>query len=80
MSDELTTLEQLEEIDRNARAYGWEIGNGHPLAERIEELSDDNPFLDKKWREKMMKVIESHPKIIATEPAIESEIGTVNGW
>lgn len=41
-----------EEIDRNARAYGFEIGRGHPLAEKLEKTSPDNPFLDKNWRAK----------------------------
>jgi len=43
----------LGEIDRNARAYGWEIGHGHPLAEQIESTSDDNPFLNPDWRDQI---------------------------
>lgn len=40
----------LEDIDRAARAYGWEIGRGKNLAEVV-ELSDDNPFKNSNWRE-----------------------------
>lgn len=40
----------LEEIDRNARAYGWEIGHGHPLADVIESTDATNPFLTREWR------------------------------
>lgn len=43
----------LVEIDRNARAYGWEVGNGHPLARKIVETSPDNPFTDKNWQSKI---------------------------
>lgn len=42
-----------EEIDRCARAYGFEIGRGHPLTEVITELSEDNPFINKNWRNKI---------------------------
>lgn len=90
MGDQLSSTDFTgdDEIDRNARAYGWEIGKGHPLVEQIEKMQPDNPFLNKNWRENLvMKVIPSHPKIIATEPAtkgtirltIESEIGVVHG-
>lgn len=41
---------EREEVDRNARAYGWEIGRGHPLVEQIESTSEDNPFLSPDWR------------------------------
>lgn len=43
---------RLEEIDRNARAYGWAVGRGQPLAEQIES-GDDNPFHDPDWRERI---------------------------
>lgn len=47
------TREQLDELDRNARAYGFEIGRGHELVEviDIDQLSEDNPFLDKNWKQ-----------------------------
>lgn len=45
----------LEELDRNARAYGFEIGRGHPLLEKLTHISDDNPFMDKDWRSKIIK-------------------------
>lgn len=44
----------IEEIDRNARAYGWEIGRGHPLHSTIKVNSPDNPFLDSDWRSKIL--------------------------
>jgi hypothetical protein len=50
------TQEQLNEIDRNARAYGFEIGRGHPFVETLNELSDDNPFLDVNWRSTVEQV------------------------
>lgn len=40
-----------EEIDRNARAYGFEVGKGHPLTEVIEQTSPDNPFMNPDWRQ-----------------------------
>lgn len=40
-----------EELDRNARGYGFEVGRGHALTADIETLSDDNPFVNKNWRD-----------------------------
>lgn len=40
----------LDEMDRNARAYGWEIGQGREIATDV-EFSDDNPFKDPNWRD-----------------------------
>ena len=34
--------------DRNARAYGWEVGRGQPIGAVIQS-SPDNPFLDPDW-------------------------------
>jgi hypothetical protein len=45
----------LEELDRNARAYGWEVGRGHPLTEKLTVTSPDNPFMDRNWRDKVEK-------------------------
>lgn len=42
--------ESVSEIDRCARAYGWEVGRG----ERIEEVITThpvNPFMNPNWRE-----------------------------
>ena len=39
----------MDEADRNARAYGWEIGHGKPMAPVI-DYSPDNPFLKSDWR------------------------------
>lgn len=41
--------ENMAEIDRNARAYGWEIGHGEDLAEVV-DATDGNPFLNREWR------------------------------
>lgn len=45
----------FEELDRNARAYGFEVGRGHPLTEKLEYLSPDNPFMDREWRSRIIK-------------------------
>lgn len=41
-----------EEVDRNARAYGWEVGKHGKLVE-ITSLSPENPFADPNWRDKV---------------------------
>lgn len=41
---------ELIELDRQARAYGWEIGHGQPLGKEI-NTSEDNPFMDPNWRD-----------------------------
>ncbi len=41
-----------EEIDRCARAYGWEVGRGKPM-DKVIETSPDNPFMDIHWRTQM---------------------------
>lgn len=43
----LVTL--IEEIHRNAAAYGWEIAQGAPWTQEQMPLSDDNPFADVNW-------------------------------
>lgn len=40
-----------EEADRNARAYGYEIGKGRPLVAILGEISEDNPFINPDWRD-----------------------------
>jgi len=45
--------DHLEEMDRNARAYGWEVGHGQTLASRIEHISEENPFQDPEWRHRV---------------------------
>jgi len=42
----------LLEMDRMARAYGFEIGRGQRLTESV-QTQGDNPFLDPNWREKI---------------------------
>ena len=44
-------FEELGELDRNARAYGFEIGRGKKM-EDVVSSSDDNPFLHKDWAER----------------------------
>lgn len=44
------TPQEVEEIDRNARAYGWSVGMGAPMAATIHD-NTDNPFLDPRWRD-----------------------------
>lgn len=47
----LSMSENLE-ADRNARAYGFEIGRGQPLGETV-VASGDNPFNDPDWRDRV---------------------------
>lgn len=49
--DKLSPL--FDEMDRNARAFGWEIGRGHPLTDLVMECSPENPFLDPEWKSKI---------------------------
>lgn len=49
--DRALIQKELDEIDRNARAYGYDVGRGHPLTKEIAEVSEDNPFLDPNWRD-----------------------------
>lgn len=46
----LLSPQQLEELDRNARAYGFEIGRGQRTDSDQIDSSPDNPFLDPDWR------------------------------
>lgn len=45
----------LEELDTSARLYGFEIGRGHPLTEKLTHISDDNPFRHRNWRDNVIK-------------------------
>ena len=45
------TFEELGELDRNARAYGYEVGRGAKL-EEIVTATPDNPFLHADWAER----------------------------
>lgn len=40
----------VDEIARQAAAYGWEVGTGQPLLSVL-EAQPDNPFLNPAWRE-----------------------------
>lgn len=44
------TDDQVEEIDRNARAYGWEIGRGQMLGVQV-DTTENNPFMERNWRD-----------------------------
>lgn len=46
----LLNAENLAAIDRNARAYGYEIGKGAPLME-IVLSSPGNPFTNPGWKD-----------------------------
>lgn len=41
----------LDEVDRCARAYGWEVGRGRTLVQGEIGLSEDNPFRTLHWRD-----------------------------
>ena len=41
-------LALLNQMARNARAYGWEVGRGAPLS-KIIDSTEGNPFLDNEW-------------------------------
>lgn len=53
--DEAYKLDQetMDEIDRNARAFGWEIGHGAILVGGTVCTSDNNPFMSKDWKKEM---------------------------
>ena len=40
----------LDELDRNARAYGFEVGRGRVIRPNM-KASVDNPFLHQDWRD-----------------------------
>ena len=44
----------LNEMDRNARAYGWEIGHGQAMTQII-DFSPENPFIDPNWRQNIVE-------------------------
>lgn len=47
-------------IDRNARAYGFEIGRGKAIG-RVIWYSEDNPFIHKDWQERMPEMENTMP-------------------
>jgi hypothetical protein len=42
-------VDMIEEIHRNAAAFGWEIGNGAEWSGGVIQMSEDNPFADVNW-------------------------------
>lgn len=47
------TQDQVDEIDRNARAFGWEIGRGAIMVGNMVGTSDSNPFMSPHWKSEM---------------------------
>ena len=45
----------IEEMDRNARAYGWQVGRSGTFPTDVTETTDDNPFVDPNWRDKLAR-------------------------
>jgi hypothetical protein len=43
----------IEEIDRNARAYGYEAAMRQEIRETYPDVPDGNPFVDPNWRKKI---------------------------
>jgi len=62
-------VDKLEEMDRNARSYGWEVGHGQQLASKIENISEENPFQDPEWRQRVF-LAESQAEEEASMPNI----------
>lgn len=50
----LGASDHIEEIDRNARAYGWEIGQGAVLSHGMVQVTDGNPFIQSNWRDQII--------------------------
>jgi len=44
---------RIEEVDRNARAYGWACGRAGGLLVPEVTATSENPFLDPNWRERL---------------------------
>lgn len=51
--EETAEDEELAEVDRNARAFGWEAAKRGTLFTKFDELSPENPFLDPNWRDQI---------------------------
>lgn len=51
----IITEEELEEIDRTARAFGWQLGSGKSImVGGTLCTTEDNPFLAKNWKDVML--------------------------
>lgn len=50
-------LSNEEEADRQARAYGWEMGNAGHSGKLVEMVttSPENPFLDPDWKSRITR-------------------------
>lgn len=46
----VVTDEFITSIDRNARAFGWEIGHGADISKPVTEMTAGNPFAFRDWR------------------------------
>lgn len=51
-------VDVLEEIDRNARAYGWEVAKRDLYPPNGTPLSPENPFTNQDWRSRMVMLDE----------------------
>lgn len=63
--------EVVAELDRNARAYGFEIGRGHPLTSHLESVSNDNPFMKRDWKDRIDQEAEVSPLVRHAERELE---------
>lgn len=53
-SEAVIPIRDLEAVDQQARAYGWEIGRlKPPVPTTVAQTHPDNPFLDPNWRARL---------------------------
>jgi hypothetical protein len=50
------------EADRNARAYGWEIGRGQVLGQVV-NTTEGNPFMSAEWRDDLRSPFGSEERL-----------------
>jgi hypothetical protein len=67
----------IEESDRNARAYGWEVGRGQELGS-IVGMTEDNPFIDPNWRGKVIFEEADPPMDLKYDPKIDGPTTKAN--
>lgn len=76
--DLIEKVEGVDEIDRNARAYGFEVGRGHPLTKKITELSPDNPFRVPEWKDEIVPDASTVPPWYA--PFTDEQVAELHRW
>lgn len=69
----MISLDELSEVDRCARAYGFEIGRGRAISTSL-DVSDDNPFLDPNWREHVVAEAPSGAPTVPFFPALAASL------